>query len=185
MLTINNQLGYKGGIPPALTIIGIDPGATCGVCAVGVSDRKVGLYSDSCENLYYRLEDWPDGYVTLVVERFILYPNRAQGQAMADLETPEIIGVLKFIAARRGWNIYLQTAAQVKPWATDETVTTMPWWSIGPEQWKSASRHARDAARHAAYFINFTLPDLAAHREKKTRAINPALERADKKSFGW
>ena len=62
--------------------------------------------------------------------------------------TSQVIGVLKYLANKRGIPYYLQLAVQAKKFYTDARLMMLGLYI-------EDMRHARDSLRHALYFIDF------------------------------
>lgn len=92
--------------------IAIDPGAVH--CGIAFFDelKCVGAFTRTPEQLFHGLETI-DAIALWVVEEFRLYPWIKQD--FDEMLTPETIGVIKYIAKKRGIPVKLQPAMIKKP----------------------------------------------------------------------
>lgn len=141
-------------------VLGIDPGPTTGLCLIGwyliTSDgRPTGLWAHAIQ--------CDEGFATTVVATIAQMFNQAVTYAIEDFVvgrgsmksrqhgaiTRDLIGAIKTTIRHysRGWNVHMQAAGHVKPWATDNRLKAAgDIYDI-----THGMRHARDAARHALY----------------------------------
>lgn len=111
-------------------------------------------------NAHLKLIDDLSGYaMTIVIEDFLLYSNRAESQICSRFETPKLIGMLQYELYLRGIEVILQPAALVKKrWSDDILVykgliTQQGYcYYIGDIK---LSDHCRDAIRHALHYATF------------------------------
>lgn len=83
---------------------------------------------------------------TLVIESYRLYPWLAQQQGYSELKTPQLIGVLKYLAWKAGANVIEQNAT-IKKRAFDKMTQD------GYEMPKT-NQHVRDAIAHGYWYLN-------------------------------
>lgn len=102
-------------------------------------------------------------YPEVVCEDYLLYSNRAENQINSRLETPQLIGVIKYECYKRGIHINIQTAQMVKARWTDDILTRKGYlikknrsYYIGSSL---VSDHVRDALRHAVHYATFRKKD--------------------------
>jgi hypothetical protein len=164
-----------------LTIIGVDPGVTTGIAVLEYSEIinsqgpgaiPPGTLSLIDEPLLYQTTPrgavrWLDtqlalyGYarergeqrtVVFAVEHFIegRHSNTAAGR-----RTRELVDILTAMIKAHRVQVHTNTAAQVKPWATDKRLAAVP------VPFAPGMRHALDAARHALFVAtsHFDIPD--------------------------
>lgn len=82
----------------------------------------------------------------VVCEAFHLYPWMAQKQGFSDLKTPQLIGVIRYIAEKQGLDFVLQ-GASIKKIA----FTRM---RVGGVALHGKNQHARDAEAHGWYYLH-------------------------------
>lgn len=109
---------------------------------------------------HIRLIDDLAGYsVTVVIEDYLLYSNRADSQINSCFETPRLIGVLQYELSLRGINVVLQRAALVKQrWSDAILVHKGLIEKRGNSYYRDAiklTEHTRDAIRHAIHYATF------------------------------
>jgi hypothetical protein len=149
--------------PPLRTyIIGVDPGRTTGIAALSLFDGE--LTSHSLIQCSHDVPRWLVGHMfdaaqpvdrlVLAVERFVV---RARAGRSSDAAAGEITRDLI------GATVYLRSASDVKPWATDKRleaagITAPP-----------AMRHSLDGARHALFAAvhDCGLPDPLSTRSRR------------------
>ena len=158
-------------------VLAIDPSGsfvegqgTTGWCLVDLSTRKIMKFgviqasNFSCQFQYWdahiNLIDSLTGYhPDIVVEDYLLYGERAKNQINSRLETPQLLGIIKYEAYKRGLFIYTQTAMQVKTRWTDEILAKKQLFKQqGASYYIGETRlsdHIRDSIRHAVHFMTY------------------------------
>lgn len=137
----------------ATHVLGVDPGPTTGMvvlhCLGGHLVPAVVLQcnADAAPTLLALLLDRFESYA-VAIEAYVIGPRAASTAAGAGERTRTLIGELTETAHARGTSVHVRSAAQVKPWATDERLDT-----AGLLATTKGMRHARDAARHALYAL--------------------------------
>jgi hypothetical protein len=136
-------------------IIGIDPGPIAGVVWLQLWDaparqvRKVQamqITSGALINVLDAIRLTVFESDAVAYERFVVGPRAARsGTPHAGATTRGMIGEVE-AWAHLHCAAYARTAAEVKPWATDERLD-----AAGLLEPTKGMRHARDAARHALY----------------------------------
>ena len=126
-------------------------------------DGKLENFKNQFEywDKHLRLIDSLAGYhPNVVIEDYLLYGDRAEAQINSRLETPQLIGVIKYECWKRGLMIDTQTAMQVKTRWTDDILENKQLISrsgrysyIGPTR---ISDHIKDSVRHAIHFATYT-----------------------------
>lgn len=118
----------------------------------------------SCQFQYWdahiKLIDGLAGYhPDVVIEDYLLYGERAEAQINSRLETPQLLGIIKYETYKRGLFIYIQTAMQVKTRWKDEILCHK---GLITQKGKSyyikdtlVSDHVRDALRHAVHYMTY------------------------------
>lgn len=155
-------------------VLAVDPGVTCGVAGLIIGrDSEFGFEVDWCENiepaeLYRRLHDAAYVDAKVVVEEFRLYPHMARQQAWSQMETCEVIGVVKYLCVRYDLDLYMQKALVKKPARGIAVREGMPMKDRmlgsgkgrykGPDFDYTGPQHRRDALAHGVYW-SFKNPD--------------------------
>jgi hypothetical protein len=135
-------------------VIGVDPGPIPGVVRLQLADRQPtrlvdvqalqvtpGLIATVLDALSR------DDHTVLAVERFVIGPRAARSSTpQAGAATRVLLMELEAWAGHRGVKLYARSAAEVKPWATDNRLEAARL--IAPTH---QMRHARDAGRHALF----------------------------------
>lgn len=95
----------------------------------------------------------------IVIEDYLLYGDRADAQINSRLETPQLLGIIKYETWKRGLFIYIQTAMQVKTRWSNEVLEhkgyiTKKGLSYYREDIK-LSAHIIDSIRHAVHYATY------------------------------
>lgn len=118
----------------------------------------------SCQFRYWdahiNLIDGLMGYKpVIVIEDYLLYGPKATSQINSRLETPQLLGIIKYETYKRGLMVYIQTAAQVKIRWNDNVLMTKGYLHKDGNQYTIAHtpvvEHVRDALRHAIHFATY------------------------------
>lgn len=133
-----------------IVVIGVDPGLTTGIAALATEDLAVSLVQATpgavlviVQALIDRARNQGAG-VALAVERFVSGPRSAKlATAFGAATAKTVIGELQMMSAQQGVPIYMRSAGEVKPWATDLRMAKLIKHRGMP--------HAHDALRHALY----------------------------------
>ena len=97
----------------------------------------------------------------VVVEDYLLYSNRAQNQINSRLETPQLLGIIKYEDYKRGIFTYIQTAQAVKTRWNDDILTRKGYLSHVGKSYrlkgydKILPTHIKDAIRHAVHYATY------------------------------
>lgn len=135
-------------------ILGIDPGRVTGIAALSIFAGELTHHSliqcshdVPCWLVRHMLEAaQPQDRLVLAIERFVVRRRAGQsGDAAAGEITRDLIGGLSIVGQDHGAAVYLHSASDVKPWATDKRLEAAG--IKGPP----AMRHANDAVRHALF----------------------------------
>lgn len=128
---------------------------------------KFGYISASMYNNVY--EYW-DAHITLldslagfdpeiVIEDYLLYSSRAENQINSRMETPQLIGVIKYECYKRSVKTFVQTAQAVKTRWNNNILVKKGYLN---KKGKSVmigsviiSNHIQDALRHAVHHATF------------------------------
>lgn len=162
---------------PSRYVLAFDPSGnfnegkgTTGWCLYDTENKRIAKFGAIKAVKYEAIEDyWQahlkliddlNGYdMTIVVEDYLLYSNRAESQINSRLETPKLIGVIQFECYMRGLNVVFQMAAQVKTRWSDEILVHKGLIELRPDgYWINTiklSEHSRDAIRHALHYATF------------------------------
>lgn len=111
-------------------------------------------------NAHIKLIDDLSGYaITVVIEDYLLYSNKAESQISSRFETPKLIGMLQYELYLRGIKVVFQTASLVKTRWADHILVHKGLikeqdggYYIGEIR---LSDHSRDAIRHAIHYATF------------------------------
>lgn len=101
--------------------------------------------------------------IIVVFEDYLLYAHKTQDQINSRMETPQLLGILKYVLEREHIDYRIQTASEVKHRWTEEILT---WKSLlikkgscyyikSNGQLIKTNRHIRDAYKHAVHFNIF------------------------------
>ncbi|TCB97561.1 hypothetical protein E0H26_11625 [Micromonospora zingiberis] len=158
-------------------VIGIDPGPVAGIALLIGQPADIGgawfprLLGAEALQVTHGLTTYVlDGLLNVVVpqstvvavERFVVGPRAARSAHAGSGEvTRELVGVIAHWAKRNQLTCRERSAAEVKPWATDDRLTKAGLLDV-----TKGMRHARDAARHALFCAvrDFGLADPLSRR---------------------
>lgn len=96
----------------------------------------------------------------IVIEDYLLYGTRAVNQINSRLETPQLLGIIKYESYKRGLFIYIQTAMQVKTRWSNALLERKGYIhkeglrSYGCNHKRLVS-HTLDAIRHAVHYMTY------------------------------
>lgn len=153
-LLVNKQKAFHfDGI-----LLALDPGETTGIACfatnhsegstalVHASQIKTWPLEAGVENLWDLLNTLkPD---SVVFESYQVYEWKSKDHVWSQIPTVQVIGMIKTLCIQKGIPYYQQTAQVAKGFCTDDKLTQWGFWQTG-------LRHARDAIRHACYFLLF------------------------------
>ncbi len=128
-------------------IIALDPGEIH--CGVAHFYHDVGWHLDTTMELspggmFHLLETTSVRGLQVVCEEYRLYPWLLQEQGFSEVPTAEHIGVVKYLAAKRNYDLFMQSASIKKPSAGIMS-------AFGIEQ-TGKNQHCRDAEMHGWYY---------------------------------
>lgn len=134
-------------------LLALDPGETTGwtifkdgkfkVCG----QIKTWPIADGVTNLAMLLDTHSPDHV--VFERYGIYKWKTETHSNSDVPTLQVIGMIKTLCILESDIPYsMQTAQIAKGFCTDQKLKD---WGF----WESGQRHARDAIRHACYYLLF------------------------------
>lgn len=143
---------------------------TTGWCLLDQKTNKVMKFGViaakdySCQFQYWdahvKLLDSLTGYKPdVVIEDYLLYSDRSSSQINSRLETPQLIGIIKYETYMRGMFIYIQTAMQVKTRWTDEILEYKGYiHRSGNKYYMNGTplvSHIKDSIRHAVHYMTY------------------------------
>lgn len=128
-------------------VISIDPGDSFVGYAEWESGQLTRWVKHTPASLIAELEGKAPGSVsTIVVESFRLYPWLAHQQGFSALKTPQLIGVIKYLANYLGANIVEQGASIKKP--------AFAAMELEGFEMPKTNQHVRDAIAHGWHYHN-------------------------------
>lgn len=139
-------------IPSGLSLLCFDPGHTTGWClfvdyelaACGEIDTDDN--AKATKNISDLIQDYDP---TLVVyESYRIYSWRAKEHAGSEVLTIQVIGCIQTLCTLSNIEWVTQPAHVAKGFCTDKKLKHWGFWQVG-------QRHARDAIRHACYYLLF------------------------------
>lgn len=139
-----------------------------GICYV--EDNEVVMLGELKASLFKTAEaywlahnvliaQWEPDY--MVMEGFKLYGSKKNEQVNSELETPQIIGVIKVFCYENDIPLAVQFASEVKTRWSDEVLFQKGILNKKGARylWKGqeTSNHKRDSLRHALHFMRYKL----------------------------
>lgn len=154
-----------------IRVIGIDPGETTGVCCfddhklVDARQLPTGLMPMAARTVREYIKEYSSlsntqRTVHIVMESYRVYSWKADEHAWAGLHTPRLIGAIELVCSDLGLSLKTQSAQQGKGFCTDDKLMA---WGI----YQEGARHARDAIRHACYYLLFEIAKIHQPGERK------------------
>lgn len=141
-----------------VTIVGIDPGETTGICifrgtelitGTQLATKEVATGANTVAEFLAGAFETFGGRRLIVMEEYRVYSWKAKTHAWAGLHTPRLIGAIEYIAHVATIPLVVQSAGEGKGFCTDEKLQE---WGF----YQSARRHANDAVRHVCHNLLFT-----------------------------
>jgi hypothetical protein len=144
---------------------------TTGWCLYDIEKQKIAKFGFIDANKYSCQFQYWDAHLTLIdslegyhpdlaVEDYLLYGARAEAQINSRLETPQLLGILKYEVWKRGSYIHLQTAAQVKTRWSNNILLNKGLIEKDGLGYKingvKVSDHILDSVRHALHYAMYT-----------------------------
>lgn len=139
-------------------LLALDPGETTGYCLVNASHDTIHITHQD------QIKTWINGKPAIeglqrlinapalkhiVYERYGVYSWKTDQHSWSDVPTLQVIGCIKTLAMLNGNIPYHEQTAQIaKQFVTDDKLQA---WGYDPK----GKRHARDATRHALYYLLF------------------------------
>lgn len=129
-------------------VIGVDPGRTTGIAIYDPAAPTWDLIQCTPDAVLWIIEHAIDdlGARRIAVERFVVGPRAGRSaDAKAGEITRDLIGALGTFQETYGVAVFLRSASEVKPWATNKRLAAAGVNTC------STMRHAADAARQALF----------------------------------
>lgn len=151
---------------------------TTGWCLLDQQTKKIVKFGTiyagdySCQFKYWNahidlIDSFAGYHPTVVIEDYLLYGTKADAQINSRLETPQLIGIIKYETYKRGLFIYIQTALQVKVrWNDDVLVHKNIIQKKDNSYYLNElllSSHIKDSIRHAYHYMTYN----SKYRSKK------------------
>lgn len=159
-------------------ILALDPSGayqegkgTTGWCLFDQDTDKIVKYGVikaedySCQFQYWdahiKLIDSLAGFnMDVVIEDYLLYSDRANNQINSRLETPQLLGIIKYEAYKRGLFIYIQPAMLVKKRWSNETLAYKGYVKAEARgkvsiAGRTVVTHIQDSIRHAIHYKTY------------------------------
>lgn len=158
-------------------VLAIDPSGnykegqgTTGWCLFDQQENKIAKFGTikaedySCQfqywNAHVALIDSLAGFKPdVVIEDYLLYSNRAEAQTNSRLETPQLLGIIKYESYIRGLYIYMQTAMQVKTRWNNQILVKKGYLNKKGNRYYVGSvlvvDHIQDSIRHAVHYKTY------------------------------
>lgn len=130
-----------------VSVIGVDPGQTTGICLLDLELHEVDHLQLTPRAVLpvVRALTKRSAPVLVAVERYVVGTRSSRSSSpKAGQITRDLVGQLLGLADHEGLLVVARSAAEVKPWATDERLERAGLLVKG-------MRHANDAARHALF----------------------------------
>jgi hypothetical protein len=87
----------------------------------------------------------------IACEDYRVYDHKSDDHKWSDVHTVRVIGCILTLAYQKGITVSFEMAQQPKTFCTDDKLKDWGFYDAG-------QRHARDAVRHACYWIMFNDP---------------------------
>ena len=129
-----------------------------------VTEEKASKYKTQYDYWFHimtKIFDFVSTYRTscVSIEDYILYAHKMKSQTNSNLETPQLIGALKFSLEYRNIPFRLRPAVRVKPRWTDEILVKKGYLTQRGKVYLCGNvvtnDHMRDAMRHALHCAIF------------------------------
>lgn len=126
-----------------LTYISIDPGKKNGICGYNEKCALMWMVTKNSEEMVEFLESLKD-IKTCIIERYLVYPQKARDHIYSDLETSRVIGRVEGWAERNNIELIQQPATIKK--------TGYKWIDKKPLPKSNPRNHEWDAHVHFVYW---------------------------------
>lgn len=140
-----------------LRVLALDPGETTGACVFNgphlfdARQLQTGLMPQAAVEVCHYIQGFDPDIV--VIEDYRVYSWKTKDHAWAGLHTPRLIGATEYICHQLLKPLVKQTAQQGKGFCTDDKLMA---WGL----YQKGEKHARDAIRHACYYLLFNVAKL-------------------------
>jgi len=139
-------------------VLALDPGETTGACVFEGPDLldarqlTTGLMPQAAWEVWKYIRTYRTPDLVVVIEDYRVYSWKAKDHAWAGLHTPRLIGATEYICYYQLNEVSLvkQMAQQAKGFCTDDKLRS---WGV----YQEGQKHARDAIRHACYYLLFSV----------------------------
>lgn len=132
---------------PEIKYVALDPGKDIGWATFDGTGEVIRFGTirkdEGREGLYNFLKELPKG-ITVIVENYLLFPDKAKAQYWDPMETVRVLGVLEFYCYLAGSTL-IQQPSNIKPIA-------YMWAGITPAKNHRFS-HQLDAMVHGIYYL--------------------------------
>lgn len=137
-------------------LLAFDPGETTGFCVVDASPGDISVVHMGQLKTYpmtaavFSLETTFATYkpTFIVLESYRVYSWKTDTHSWSDIPTLRIIGCIETLCIQNKLKYHFQTAQEAKHFCTDDKLQS---WLM----YEKNQRHARDATRHAAFYLLF------------------------------
>jgi hypothetical protein len=140
---------------PPKVLMAIDPGKTTGIAifkeGILSTQSQVDTSNDEGIQELVRQITYTNPNI-LVCEDYRVYSWKAKEHSWEALNTPQLIGVIKYLCTKSNTPIYMQMAQMGKGFCTDKKLRE---WGF----YRSGLPHSRDAVRHGCYWLLFHKED--------------------------
>ena len=143
------------------SVLALDPGETTGTAHfVGSELRAHGqIKGMSVPEVFVKVRELilvarPE---VIVMEDYRVYSWKTADHAWNDMFTSRLIGAIECYCADQGIKLVKQMAQVAKGFCTDDKLRAWGFWHEG-------QKHARDATRHAAYYLLFEVAKVHIHQ---------------------
>lgn len=161
--------------------LGIDPSGafkegkgTTGWCVLDNSSEKLVQVGTIAAKKYWSSFEYWQAHLVLIhqmhkkyknlavsIEDYILYKNHAMAQVNSQLETVQLLGIIKFFCHNNNIQYFIRPAVAVKKRWSDEIlvhkgiITKVGTRYMLTNKKQTVCEHERDAIRHAIHFNTF------------------------------
>lgn len=135
----------------------------CNTIQASKFETQLDYWQAHIDLLVYLQELFDIDGVVLSAESYILYSNKSKAQKNSEMETCQLIGVLKIVSKSLGLPLYLRNAVHVKKRWADEILINKEYLTKNKEHFNVECRkgvlteHERDSMRHALHCAHFEL----------------------------
>lgn len=140
-------------------VIAFDPGETTGWawfhdyqlvdCGQFQTGNVYGAYTaflSLFESIHHQGFDLDTGNVRCVIEDYRIYRHKLEDHTFSSVYTIKVVGMAELVCVQNNIPYKLTLAQHAKKFSTDKKLEAWNYWQTG-------QRHARDAIRHATFYI--------------------------------